>query len=143
MCLFLEIDSNNIFQDIHHWKAESLSFPTVCGTILETFFSYNASLVNRCVLKHRSRLHARGLFSAAWALPNVLANLTINKPHSFVCRTFQYLVGWLKSRDGVKFPWAEKGRGGLRALTHPSFAICRTFREKAKRGVMFDTPRKN
>ena len=54
------------------------------------------------------------------------------KPHSLLCRTFQYLVGWLKSREGVKFPWAEKGRGGLRALTHPSFAICRTFRENPK-----------
>ena len=44
---FLEIDSINLFPDIHHWKAESLSFPTVCGTILEIFFWYNASLVNR------------------------------------------------------------------------------------------------
>ena len=44
---FLKIDLINLIQDIHHWKAESHSFPTVCGTILENFIWYNVSFVNR------------------------------------------------------------------------------------------------
>ena len=51
--LVLKIDSINLFHAIHHWKEESHSFPTVCGNLMENFFSYNTSGANRCsVRKH-------------------------------------------------------------------------------------------
>ena len=50
--LVLKIDSINLFHAIHHWKEESHSFPTVCGNLMENFFSYNTSGANRCVVLH-------------------------------------------------------------------------------------------
>ena len=52
---FLKIGSTNLFQDLHHWKEESLSFPTVYGTCVVHFFPYNTSGANRCTLSYSLR----------------------------------------------------------------------------------------
>ena len=62
--LVLKIDSINLFHAIHHWKEESHSFPTVCGNLMENFFSYNTSGANRCMKWKSNKKSVVSLVSA-------------------------------------------------------------------------------